>query len=148
MRHIISIIIYVVFSTVLYAQAQDSMIREGNPGEARTVSGKNQALVLHISGGEKGEKYSALQYAQMLQIMFNDSTRTKHPIKPYVLYEESGQDRATVMGVYLLGQKFDKNGGQYESGDGVFYPAEVVRFIPVITKTYADKKRQSTSGLQ
>lgn len=148
MKHIIFIIIYVGFTTALYAQDQnDSTIRKGNPGEARTVSGKKQALVLHISGG-KGEKYSALQYAQMLQIMFVDSARTKYPIKPYVLYEESGQGRATVMGVYMRGHKFDKNGGEYERGDGVFYPAEVLEYIPKITKSFSESKRKNQAKLK
>ena len=129
-------------AVVLQAQAQvpnAELIKPGSPGEARTVSIQKKALVLHISGG-KGEKYSALQYAQMLQIMFADSTRTKHPVTVSILYEESGEERATGAFAILSGRKYDRNGGEYNPGDGVYHPAELVKDIPKITKAYFDKK--------
>ena len=140
-------IVAFAFNSSLFAQGQnESFIREGDPGEAQTLSGKKSALVLHISGGN-GEKYSALQYAQMLQIMFNDSTRTKHPIKPYVVYEESGQDRSTGAMAYIKGRRFDKNGGVYEQGDSIFLPVEIVKYIPIITQKFTELKEVNKRGL-
>ena len=137
-RLVFFLIVALAFNTNLTAQGQnENMIREGNPGEAQTLSIKQKALVLHISGG-KGEKYTALQYGQMLQIMFNDSTRSKHPVKPYVLYEESRQDRSTGAIAYLKGRSFDKNGGEYERGDGIFLPLEIVKYISVITQKFKE----------
>lgn len=118
------------------AVANALILKKGSSGEARTVSMKYNALVLHVSGGTK-DKYSAEAYAKMLQIMFNDPKRTDYPTKISVLFEESGDDLPTGVFAFINGYKFDKNGGGYYSGDGVFTAAEIVKWIPQITKQHA-----------
>ena len=126
--------------TVLRQVSTNTVIEQGTSGEARRVSGKNQSLVLHISGGAK-DKYSAEQYARMLKAMFNDPQRTKFPTDISVLYSESGKDRPTGVYAFVHGHTFDKNGGGYFAGDGVFTTAEIVQWIPKITEQYDRTKK-------
>ena len=115
------------------------VILEGNGGEAQTLSGKNSALVIYLSGGEAEEKYTAEQYAKMLQVMFKDDKRTSFPANVSVVYQESGKERPTVGSVFINGRRYDKNGGEYAKGDGVLTPSQMVQLIPTITSDYATK---------
>lgn len=113
-------------------------ISEGTVGEAMRSSAKNEKLVIHVSGGTQ-DKYKAEQYAQMFKVMFNDPKRTKFPTEVSVLFTESGKDRPTGVYAFLNGMTFDKNGGGYFDGDGVFTAPEIVQWIPKITEQYATK---------
>lgn len=114
----------------------DPVFEEGTSGAARNVSFRNPAIVLFISGG-KDPKYSAEDYGKMFQAMFKDSKYTKLPADIYVRYEESGKDRPTMASVFLGGTIYDKNGGKYEGGDGVFTPMQLIPHIENITKQHA-----------
>ncbi|MEQ8470027.1 MAG: hypothetical protein RIC35_02525 [Marinoscillum sp.] len=111
-------------------------IAEGTSGQARDLSALSSSIVLYISGGQD-PKYSAEDYAKMFRVMFNDPNRTDYPSNIYVRFEESGEARQTAVKAYVGRKSFDKNGGEYESGDGVFTPAEVLSFIPQITEQNA-----------
>ena len=111
-------------------------VQKGTGGVARKISYLKPELVLHVSGGVD-PKYSAEDYAKMLRIMFNDPKRTNFPTEIVVLYEESSEQRKTGVGAFIKGKKFDKNGGEYEGGDGVFTPVEIVGYIPQITEAHA-----------
>ena len=115
----------------------EEQIKKGTSGEARALSAKHNLLVLHVSGGTQ-DKYSAEQYAKMFQIMFNDPERTSYATKVSVLYEESGDDLPTGVYAFINGQTFDKNGGIYAPGDGVFTAPEIVDWIPKITEEYSN----------
>lgn len=119
--------------------ANAPVIKTGGAGDARTLSIKNSALVIHISGGQKDDRFTAEQYARMLQAMFKDPKRTEYPTDISVVYDEDGGDRHTLGSIYINGYTYDKNGGKYEEGDGVFHPTQMVKLIPVITKQYAEK---------
>ena len=116
----------------------DPIIKMGHGGDAETLSGKNSALVLYISGGTK-DKYSAEQYAKMLQVMFKDAKRTNYPTDISVVYQESQKDRVTLGSAYINGRRHDKNGGDYKDGDGILTPAQIVKLIPVLTAEHAKK---------
>ncbi|WP_268123931.1 hypothetical protein [Roseivirga pacifica] len=115
------------------------VIKTGGAGEARVLSGKNSALVIHISGGQKDDRYTAEQYARMLQVMFRDPKRTEFPTDISVVYDEDGGDRHTFGSIYTNGYTYDKNGGAYQDGDGVLHPTQMVKLIPVLTKIHAEK---------
>lgn len=124
--------------TSTYDQPNAVQLVEGSSGEARALSAKHNLLVLHVSGGTQ-DKYSAEQYAKMFQIMFNDPERTRYTTKISVIYEESGDDLPTGVYAFINGQTFDKNGGIYVTGDGVFTAPEIVKWIPKITKEYSNR---------
>lgn len=115
------------------------VIKAGNAGGASNYSGANSALVIHLSGGQKDDRYTAEQYAHMLQAMFKDSKRTDYPTEISVFFDEEGGDRHTFGKIFINGYTYDKNGGKYEDGDGVLHPTQMVKLIPVITKQYAEK---------
>ncbi|WP_442267636.1 hypothetical protein ACSIGC_08185 [Tenacibaculum sp. ZS6-P6] len=114
------------------------IIKVGHGGDAETLSIKNSALVLYISGGTK-DKYSAEQYAKMLQTMFKDAKRTNYPTDISIVYQESQKDRVTLGSAYINGRTYDKNGGDYKDGDGILTPAQMVKLIPVLTAEHAKK---------
>ncbi len=118
----------------------EPVLKEGHSGQAQTISGKKSALVIHVSGG-KNAKYSAEKYAKMLQIMFKDSKRTKNPTDISVLYEESNRNNTLAI-VYSNGRKYDRNGGQYLDGDGVYPINEIVADINNITTHHAVKTKR------
>lgn len=126
--------------TEIVLNNNEPILKEGHSGQARTISGKKSALVIHVSGG-KNAKYSAEKYAKMLQIMFKDSKRTKNPTDISVLYEESNRNNTLAI-VYSNGRKYDRNGGQYLDGDGVYPINEIVADIDKITKHHAAKKNR------
>ena len=72
--------------------AATPVIKAGGAGDASGYSGKNSALVIYISGGQKDDRYTAEQYARMLQVMFKDSKRTDYPTDISVFFDEEGQD--------------------------------------------------------
>lgn len=119
--------------------AATPVIKAGGAGDAQTLSIKNSALVIHISGGQKDDRFTAEQYARMLQAMFKDPKRTEYPTDISVVYDEDGGDRHTFGTIYINGSAYDKNGGKYEDGDGVFHPTQMVKLIPAVTKQYAEK---------
>lgn len=114
------------------------VLKEGHSGQAQTISIKKSALVIHISGGTNA-KYSAEQYGKMLQIMFKDPKRTKNPTNISVLFEESDR-KGTKLMVFSNGRKYDRNGGNYKLGDGVYPVNEIVDDIAKITAHHAGKK--------
>ena len=118
----------------------EPVLKEGHSGQAQTISIKKSALVIHVSGG-KNAKYSAEKYAKMLQIMFKDSKRTKNPTDISVVYEESNRNNTLAI-VYSNGRKYDRNGGQYLDGDGVYPINEIVKDINNITTHHAAKKNR------
>ena len=119
--------------------AATPVIKAGGAGDASGYSGKNSALVIYISGGQKDDRYTAEQYARMLQVMFKDSKRTDYPTDISVFFDEEGGDRSTFGKIYINGRTYDKNGGKYEDGDGIFHPTQMVKLIPVVTKLFAEK---------
>ncbi|WP_442267628.1 hypothetical protein ACSIGC_08145 [Tenacibaculum sp. ZS6-P6] len=149
------------FSIAVYAQKDSKtknigvedlpLIAKGTAGQAVDISALFPVIVLHISGG-KDPKYSATDYAKMFHLMFKDKKYTQYPTEIYVRYEESGKDRKTSVRALISRRNFDKNGGEYENGDGVFTPAELVNYIPVITERFAklnskDFKTNKTEGI-
>lgn len=111
-------------------------IAEGTSGQAADISALTPSIVLYISGGQD-PKYSAEDYAKMFLVMFKDVNRTDFPSDIYVRYEESGQARQTSVSANINRRSFDKNGGIYENGDGIFTPAELLKYIPQITEQNA-----------
>ena len=126
--------------TEITVDNNEPVLKEGHSGQAQSISGKKSALVIHVSGG-KNAKYSAEKYAKMLQIMFKDSKRTKNPTDISVVYEESNRNNTFAI-VYSNGYKYDKNGGEYVKGDGVYPINEIVKDINNITTHHAAKKNR------
>lgn len=117
------------------------VIRQGTSGDVQRIARQNQALVLHISGGSLGEKYTPERYAQMLQRMFNDPKYAgENTTEISVLFEESDREGATLGFASIIGPKYDKNSGKYEDGDGIMHPTEIVKHIREITQQYKDAK--------
>lgn len=122
---------------------ENPVIREGHGGQAMGFSADNKVIAIHISGGNKGEKYTAEQYAKMLNVMFKDTARTEYPTEVYFFYEESGEDRPTGAIAFMSGRRHDWNGGEYKVGDEVIRPIHMVAKISEITKRYADEQAAS-----
>lgn len=125
--------------TEFYAKKYDfTILSEGSSWKARNISLRQSAISLHISGG-KSSKYTAKEYATMLRSMFNDKTRTTYPSEIFVRYEESNKERQSGVLVFINGKVYDKNGGTYEFGDGIFTPEQLVKYIEKISKNYHEE---------
>ena len=141
LKRTVPFVILCLVSLFSFAQIKTSypVVEKGTPGRAQTISGQKSALVIHVAGG-KNAKYSAEQYAKMLQYMFKSSKHTSTPTDISVLYEESDRNHTLAL-VSSNGRSFDRNGGEYKKGDGVYFINDIVADIEKITAHHAAKKR-------
>lgn len=114
-------------------------IREGHFGQARTHSGQNNMMVVYISGAkgtdENPEKYTAKQYAEILQKAFANPKYTDNPADIVVFYRETEQDRVSTASVLINGEKY-----KTKSGRTTFTPMLIGKHIDTFADAYAKTK--------
>ena len=117
-------------------------VREGHFGQAQTLSGQNNLLVIYISGGkgskEEPEQYTAKEYAEILQKSFANPKYTDNPADIVVFYEESGRDGVSTASVLINGDEW-----KTKEGDRVFTPRLIGKHIDVFADAYAKTKAVS-----
>lgn len=127
-------------------------IIEDHAGIARNYSARHDRLVIALLQGNMNEKYTAMQYAQMLGRMFKDPKRTDYPTEVafYVEVDEgymgNESELPTSAIVYINGYSEDWVGGRMEDGtggledgDNFIHPVELVSKIRYLTEKYARK---------
>ncbi|MGH1384305.1 hypothetical protein [Kordia sp.] len=138
---IVVVCVFMCMTLNTYAQENDPLnppVREGGYGAAVTYSVKNNALVLFILGGKgkknEPEKYTAKEYAQLLQAGFKNPKYTNYPTETVVFYQESDELGPTVTRVFI-------NGLRYETDNAlsVFSPKTIGNNIDLFTKYYRKK---------
>ncbi|PTX58565.1 hypothetical protein C8N46_11356 [Kordia periserrulae] len=133
--------VFLCVATNIQAQEKDPLnppVREGGYGDAVTCSGKNKALVLFILGGkgkkEEPEKYTASEYAKLLQAGFKNPKYTNYPTETVVYYRETNKYGPTVARIIINGLRYET-----DSGASVFSPSMIGNYIDVFTKYYREK---------
>lgn len=139
MKNIIMIAsLFLCMATNIYAQESEPSVREGGYGDAIGYASKHNLLVLFIYGGkgkkDEPEKYSAKEYAELLQEGFKNPKYTNFPTETVVFYQESGEYGPTVARVLINGKDY-----KTENGASTFSPSLIGNHIDIFTKYYREK---------
>ncbi|MDW3210299.1 MAG: hypothetical protein R8N23_10555 [Reichenbachiella sp.] len=111
------------------------IVKSGRSNDASEAS-KAGKLAIHIYGGEKAER-SAEENAKILANAFADRRFTDKPMYITATHEETGEERETLVTIYMDGVRYSKNINSKIVN--AFSPRQIGGAIDIIAEEFVDE---------